>query len=258
MGSAAGTAAGLAPSPPSLGLLVAPGPSRLRVALDLIWRRAQGRVADVALCLRFFEEAFEEEEEKRMSVNNLSGTPTASFQAPAPWVRVTLGIVMIAAGIFVLGDVVVATLFSIFFIGVMAIIAGGFEIIHAFWTKGWGGFAWQILLGVLYLAFGLTLVSQPVSGALALTYIFGLLLIASGAIRIGLSFMKSGGMDWIMLLSGVFGLLAGLVILSGWPASGLWLLGALLGVDLIIHGVAWLIFAIRPGARAAWGAPAAT
>ncbi|WP_245434391.1 HdeD family acid-resistance protein [Pseudolabrys taiwanensis] len=175
----------------------------------------------------------------------------ASLRAPAPWVCATLGIVMIAAGILVLGDVVVATLFSVFFIGVMAIIAGGFEIIHAFWTKGWGGFAWQIILGVLYLAFGLMLVSQPVSSALTLTYIFGLLLLASGALRIGLSFTKAGGPDWIMLLSGVFGALAGLVILSGWPASGLWLLGALLGVDLIIHGVAWLIFAVRPAMQTA-------
>jgi len=186
-----------------------------------------------------------------MSVNNMSGTPMDSLRAPAPWVCATLGIVMIAAGILVLGDVVVATLFSVFFIGVMAIIAGGFEIIHAFWTKGWGGFAWQIILGVLYLAFGLMLVSQPVSSALTLTYIFGLLLLASGALRIGLSFTKAGGPDWIMLLSGVFGALAGLVILSGWPASGLWLLGALLGVDLIIHGVAWLIFAVRPAMQTA-------
>lgn len=188
-----------------------------------------------------------------MSVNSpsASSSPLPQLRAPSPAVCSVLGIVMIAAGVLVLGDVVVATLFSVFFIGVMAIIAGGFEIIHAFWTKGWGGFAWQILLGVLYLAFGLMLVSQPVSGALALTYIFGLLLLASGALRIGLAFTKAGGTDWIMLLSGVFGALAGLIILSGWPASGLWLLGALLGVDLVIHGVAWLIFAIRPATRTA-------
>lgn len=192
-----------------------------------------------------------------MSVNNLSGMPMASFQTPTPWVCALLGIVMIVAGIFVLGDVVIATLLSAIFIGVMAIVAGGFEIVHAFWTKGWGGFAWQILLGVLYLAFGLMLVTQPVTGALALTYIFGLLLLASGAVRIGLAFTKAGGTDWLMMLSGVFGIVAGLIILIGWPMSGLWFLGMLLGIDLIFHGVAWLTLAWQqptahqPAARAA-------
>jgi len=87
-----------------------------------------------------------------------------------------LGTVLIFAGVFVLGDVMVATLISAIFIGIVAIIAGAFEIIYAFWTKGWGRFLWQIFLGILYVAFGLTLVSEPVSGALTLTFILGLLL----------------------------------------------------------------------------------
>jgi uncharacterized membrane protein HdeD (DUF308 family) len=33
--------------------------------------------------------------------------------------------------------------------------------------------------------------------------------------------------------------------------SGLWVLGVLLGIDLILHGVAWLTFAWRPDVRAA-------
>jgi len=184
-----------------------------------------------------------------MSVNNPSASPMPQWRAPSRAVCSVLGIVMVLAGVFVLGDVVVATLFSVVFIGVMAIVAGGFEIIHAFWTKGWGGFAWQILLGLLYLAFGFMLVSRPGASALALTYVFGLLLLASGALRIGLGLMRTGGVDWLMVLSGVVGVLAGLIILSGWPASGLWVIGALLGVDLIIHGIAWLAFALRPAPR---------
>jgi uncharacterized membrane protein HdeD (DUF308 family) len=47
---------------------------------------------------------------------------------------------MIVAGLLVLGDVALATLVSTIVIAALAIVAGGFEIIHAFWTKGWGGF----------------------------------------------------------------------------------------------------------------------
>jgi uncharacterized membrane protein HdeD (DUF308 family) len=54
-----------------------------------------------------------------------------------------------------------------------------------------------------------------------------------------------------MLLSGLFGVLAGLVILTGFPMTGLWVLGFLLGVDLISHGVGWLTYAWQPTARTA-------
>jgi len=45
------------------------------------------------------------------------------------------------------------------------------------------------------------------------------------------------------LLSGIFGVIAGFVILSGWPITGLWVIGFLLGVDLISHGFGWLSYA---------------
>lgn len=178
------------------------------------------------------------------STMRLTGLPT-----PPLWVCVLLGIVMIAAGLLVLGDVVLFTVISTIFIGWMAVFAGAFEIVHAFWTKGWGGFAWQLLLGVLYLAFGIVLVSQPVTSALILTYILGLLLLISGLVRVlvGVSHWRQSG--WIMLASGVFGALAGLVILTGFPATGLWVLGMLLGIDLLFHGIGWLAYAWQPAAR---------
>ena len=158
---------------------------------------------------------------------------------------------MIAAGILVLGDVVLVTVISTMFIGWISIIAGAFEVIHAFWTKGWGGFVWQVLLGILYIAFGVVLVSQPVASALILTYVLGLLLLISGIVRILLGFGHWKDAGWIMLLSGVFGVLAGLVILTGFPMTGLWVLGFVLGVDLISHGIAWLAYAWWPAAKTA-------
>jgi uncharacterized membrane protein HdeD (DUF308 family) len=178
------------------------------------------------------------------SAMRLTGLPT-----PPLWVCILLGIVMIIAGLLVLGDVVLFTVISTIFIGWMAIIAGGFEIIHAFWTKGWGGFVWQLLLGALYLAFGIVLVTQPLTSALILTFVLGLLLLISGIVRvlIGISHWQRFG--WIMLVSGLFGALAGLIILTGFPATGAWVLGLLLGIDLLTHGVGWLTLAWLPAAR---------
>jgi uncharacterized membrane protein HdeD (DUF308 family) len=158
-------------------------------------------------------------------------------------------LVLVLGGIIVLGDVALATAVSTLLIGAVAIGVGAFEIVHAFWMRGWGGLGGQVILGVLYLACGLALVAQPASGALALTYVIGLVLVLSGFVRtlVGLSHWKELG--WIMLASGMFGILAGLVILTGFPKTGLWVLGLLLGIDLFAHGIAWLTYGWLPARR---------
>ena len=183
--------------------------------------------------------------------DNSSRVGVGRQAAPPFWICVLLGIAMILAGFLVLGDVMLVTVISTMFIGWVAIFTGAFEIVHAFWTKGWGGFLWQVLLGILYVAFGAVLVSQPVVSALILTYVLGLALLISGAVRIMLGITHWREAGWIMLLSGVFGVLAGLVILTGFPMTGLWVLGFLLGVDLISHGIGWLAYAWLPTARTA-------
>ena len=89
------------------------------------------------------------------------GAPMGATGLPQPprWICVLLGLFMVFAGLMVLGDIAFFTVVSALFIGWMAIAAGAFEIFHAFWTKGWGGLVWQIILGVLYIAFGIVLSS---------------------------------------------------------------------------------------------------
>ncbi|MEK9279509.1 MULTISPECIES: HdeD family acid-resistance protein [unclassified Bradyrhizobium] len=180
-----------------------------------------------------------------------SRTGVETLVAPPLWVCALLGIVLIAAGMLALSDVVFATIISVKLIGLTAIAAGGFEIIHSFWTRGWGGFLWQILLGALYLAFGIVLLTQPESGALILTYFLGAVLFASGIIRCVLSFAHWRQNGWMMLISGIVGLLAGVLILFSFPTISVWALGFLLGVDLISHGLAWLLYALQSVRRTA-------
>ncbi|MDQ0469438.1 HdeD family acid-resistance protein [Labrys wisconsinensis] len=165
---------------------------------------------------------------------------------PPTWLRILLGLAFVVAGAFVLADLALATLASTLVIGGAAIAVGLFEIVHAFWSRGWGGFLWQILLGALYTVFGLMMVSQPLFGALVLTYVVGIVFLATGIVRIVIAVRHWRLAGWLMLLSGAFGILAGLVVLTEWPMSGAWVLGLLLGIDLLSHGVAWLTFAWLP------------
>jgi len=160
-----------------------------------------------------------------------------------------LGIALILAGAMVLGDLALAMTISTILIGGIAIAAGAFEIIHAFWTEGWGGLVWQIVLGALYVAVGIVLVSEPSAGALIVKYVLGLALLLSGIVRVLLGINHWDDRGWIMFSAGVFGVLAGLVILTGFPRLTLWFLGLLIGIDLIVHGLAWLSYAWRPGVQ---------
>jgi uncharacterized membrane protein HdeD (DUF308 family) len=177
------------------------------------------------------------------------GLDESSSSEPPTWVRAALGIILVLAGVFILGDLGLVAEISTVFIGATAIAAGAFEIAHAFWTKGWGGLAWHVVLGVLYIAFGIVLVAEPLSGSLILSYVLGLLLLLSGILRAlhALSHWREAG--WIMLLSGIFGIVAGLVILSGFPKTTFWVLGLLLGIDLMSHGAAWLTYGRSPIGR---------
>jgi len=196
--------------------------------------------------------------------NAISQIGTAIPVRPPGWVRLGLGIVMILAGGAILADVAFASLVSPTFIGIAAIIVGIFEIGHAFWTRGWGVLPWQLVLGLLYIAVGIVLMGgagsadmvvvsgiarSARSGGLLLTYGLGLLLALSGAVRIllGLRRWRRGG--WVMLSAGTFGVVAGLIVLAEFPKTGLWIFGLLLGLDLVVHGAAWLGFVSEPRAR---------
>ncbi|MBR1177317.1 HdeD family acid-resistance protein [Bradyrhizobium sp. KB893862 SZCCT0404] len=185
-----------------------------------------------------------------MTVYDSRGTLNA-LGTPPLWACALLGVVLIAAGFLALGDLAFATIISVKFIGLTAIAAGGFEIAHAFWIKEWGSFLWRIVLGALYLAFGLILLTQPASGALILTYFLGAVLFASGVIRCVLSFAYWRQNGWMMLISGIIGTIAGVLILFGFPDISVWALGFLLGVDLISHGLAWLLYALQSARKTA-------
>ncbi|MET2829832.1 HdeD family acid-resistance protein [Mesorhizobium shangrilense] len=161
-----------------------------------------------------------------------------------------IGVVFILAGFFVLADVTLATTISTLLLGVIVICAGFVEIAMAVWAGGWRGFLWQTFLGILYVIFGCVLFSMPALGSVILTWILGVALLVSGSGRIllGNRYLRHGRR--LMFVSGLFGLAAGLLILVGWPSTGIWVIGALLGIDLIAHGLGWLAAARGPAVSA--------
>jgi uncharacterized membrane protein HdeD (DUF308 family) len=111
------------------------------------------------------------------------------------WI-LALGIVYVIVGFIALGSVVMATVVSVFFVGIMMVIAGVAEVINAFQIKTWGKFLLWLALGALYIVGGFATFGNPLLAATLLTLLLGAAVVASGIMRIVLPFSMKQGMPW--------------------------------------------------------------
>jgi uncharacterized membrane protein HdeD (DUF308 family) len=160
-----------------------------------------------------------------------------------------LGILMIVLGALAIAAPYGATLAVQFALGWILVIGGIAEAIHAFMARGWGGFLLELLSAILYLVVGVLLLVNPVGGALALTIVLAVFLIVEGIFKIMMAMRVRDHRGWGWLLaSGVLSVILGVLIWAEWPASGLWVIGLLVGIQLLFTG--WSLVMLALAARA--------
>jgi uncharacterized membrane protein HdeD (DUF308 family) len=134
------------------------------------------------------------------------------------------------------------------FIGWLMVMAGVLQTAHGFSSKAWGGFFIELLAGLLYAVVGLLIVTHPAAAAVELTLIIAVLLILGGMFRTAVAIaVRLPNSIWL-LIHGAVNILLGMAIIMGWPASGLWVIGTFIGIDMIFNGwtLVMLSFALRP------------
>src|SRR5262249_32460237 len=105
----------------------------------------------------------------------------------------------------------------------------------------------------LYLLTGLFMLEDPVRAAAVLTLLLAASFIVGGVLRVVFSLVvRFPAWPWV-LLNGVVDLVLGFLIWNGWPESSLWVIGRFVGIDLIFHGVGWVMLGL--GVRAYRAAP---
>lgn len=154
------------------------------------------------------------------------------------------GTVFILAGLLALANTVLTTVASVFFVGAMMIVGGLVQIIYAFQVRGWDQFLLWMLIGILYVSAGLLAFADPLLVSAILTFFLALSILIGGILRIaaGVALRPTARWGWLVV-AGVIAVIAGVVVLSGWPVNSLWLLGALLAIDLLSYGVTLVVFA---------------
>ncbi len=167
---------------------------------------------------------------------------------------VALGVVLLIFGGIAFGNLFLATVVSVYFIGWLMLIGGVIEIVHAFGVKTWGRFFYWLLSGLLYAVAGFFAFYNPVLASAVLTFLLAAALVAAGALRLWVGYQNRSekGAGWI-IAAGVVTLLVGILIALRWPENSLWVLGMFLAIDLIFQGWTFIAFglALKAGARPA-------
>ena len=158
---------------------------------------------------------------------------------------VALGVLLLIFGGIAFGNLVIATVASVYLVGWMMLFAGVVEIIHAFGVKTWGRFFYWLLSGLLYAVAGFFAFYNPLLASAVLTFLLAVALVAAGVLRLWVGYQQRAekGSGWI-IAAGIVTLLAGLVIAMGWPVNSLWILGLFLAIDLVFQGWAFIAFGL--------------
>lgn len=155
------------------------------------------------------------------------------------------GVVSTILGAIGLGMTFTLSVVSALVFGGLLAAAGGIQLVDAFKCPGWKGILSHLLIGLVYLGAGVIMIFDPLSAAVALALVLGSALIVIGGLRVVSGFQHRSERGWQWAVgAGVLSLLLGVLVLAGWPVTGVWVLGLIVAVELLINGWTYLFFGL--------------
>lgn len=160
---------------------------------------------------------------------------------------VFVGILLVVGGLLSIAAPLIAGIAASIFFGWLILLAGIAHLVYAWSERGAGAILWQVLIGLVYVAAGIWMLLLPVAGVVALTLVLGLYIALEGVFELGTFSMvrRLPGSAWFLIDGIVSLLLAGLIFFH-WPSSSLWAVGTLVGISLLLSGIARISLPMRP------------
>jgi len=166
-----------------------------------------------------------------------------------------LGILMLVTGGIGLVQSVAMTLVTVLFFGAIIMVNGTFALVQTIMDREekWRGKMVHVLLAVLYIGAGALILVNPVAASAALTLLLGGIFLAMGIIRIAYGIrLRKLGWKWLMpVIIGLVDVLFAVILGISWPVSGLWVIGIMVSIELLMYG--WMLtftaLAVRKAAK---------
>jgi len=139
--------------------------------------------------------------------------------------------------------------------GVLLVIAGVVALVYPYiasvtliFLLGWVPHFWlQLVSAVLAILIGILLLRNPDAGLLIMTVLLIVFFFVEGVSKVIFALNIRPFMGWVWVLaSGVIGILLGAYLWANMPVASEWVLGVLLGIQLIAEGaalayLAWMV-----------------
>jgi uncharacterized membrane protein HdeD (DUF308 family) len=160
------------------------------------------------------------------------------------------GALMVIAGVLALIYPLVSTVAVVVFLGWLLIISGILQGISLFDARRVPHFWLQLVSVVLSVIIGVLFLRDPGQALLVLTLLLIVFLMVEGISKVifSLTIRPFPNWGWV-LASGIIGILLALYLWASLPITAIWLLGVLLGIQLICEGAAigYMAWQVRNG-----------
>jgi uncharacterized membrane protein HdeD (DUF308 family) len=157
------------------------------------------------------------------------------------------GILLVVLGLAAMIAPLIASLAFTIFLGWMFLISGIAGLAMTFWARQMPGFWWSLVSAVLAVGAGIVLLARPAQGVLTLTIVIGAYFLAEGVATImyALEHRRELSERWSwMLFSGLLDILISAMIIMGLPGSAEWVIGLLVGINLVFGGASLIGMAL--------------
>jgi len=161
------------------------------------------------------------------------------------WLNWTGGLVAIVLGGLAVLLPHIATIATELVIGAILLVGGVVECVTSFKSARTSRKAQRFVVGLLGIAAGALLIVFPLLGVIALTLVLTGFFLASGVFKLYFAWKThpSTGWGW-MVASGLLAIALGALVWSGLPGTAFWVLGFIVGIDMIFYGTSLLATAI--------------
>jgi uncharacterized membrane protein HdeD (DUF308 family) len=171
-------------------------------------------------------------------------SPALLLRQASGW-SIAWGVLLIAFGVLAIGSPLLAAVAVNALIAWLIIFGGVVHVVLAFHARGAGNLIWKLLVGLAYIFIGGYLLMHPLLGVASLTLLLASLFLIEGVLDVVLyaRIRPAHGSGWL-LFDGLVTLLLAVLIWRQWPSSSAWAIGTLVGVSMIMSGVARVMMSL--------------
>lgn len=178
---------------------------------------------------------------EKLAVENGEGLRELEHMCDEWWCFALLGASLVVLGMVAIATPLLMTIVTAKLFGFVLLVGGIAQLISAFWAGRWSGVFVQMLTGVLYVVVGALAISDPELTIRGLTLLLAVFFLVEGLLKILVALQERHTYWGWTLVSGFVSLFLGLLVWSAFRNGVYWILGILVGVELIVNGWTWIM-----------------